>query len=157
MSPNLFSVRVMQIISRKAIPAKLSKIGSLNLLRQLGDPMLNAGTKPYPIKGPWRDKLAATPWSKSRIQIDRLRPMLADEAWASADALSDLGKAYDVLVLNPPVSPQGKDELFKRIAKFRNELRSAYQALKPPPAPEAPGQTPPPPSVEERLDAKEEF
>ena len=155
-NPNLFSLTLMQTIGLKRLPAQLSKPGSLALLRRLGIPMLQAGSKPFPIQTPWRNKLSATPWATARIQIDRIRPILANDARAYADALSDLGKTYDNKVLNPPQSPPAKAELDKRINQMRKKLNEAYQPLKPPPPPEA-KDAPPQLSPEELVDTLQEF
>lgn len=155
-NPNLFSLSLMQTIGQKRLPGQLSISGSLSLLRRLGTPMLQAGSKPFPIQTPWRNKLSATPWATARIQIDRIRPILANEARAYADALSDLGKTYDNKVLNPPQSPPAKAELEKRISQMRKKLNEAYQPLKPPPPPEA-KEAPPPPAPEELVDTLQEF
>ena len=75
--PRYLSPRLYLEDTFKTPPTMLSLKGSLAILNQMGHPILKAGTKRFPIRSRWADKLDATPWAKAKGQIERLRPRLA--------------------------------------------------------------------------------
>ena len=125
----------------------LSLKGSIAILNQMGHPILKAGSKRFPIRSRWPDKLDATPWAKAKGQIERLRPRLAPDTRAYADALCDLAKIYDQMVLYPPFTPIDKAEVNRRINTATLVLKAATQKLSlaeiPPPPPEDVEEPPP--------------
>lgn len=129
-NPNLFSASLLQSAALKKVPSVLSKAGSLKLLRQLGEPVLKAGSKEFPLKTPWLSKLDPSPWSKARTQLDRARSLLNVDSKAYADALTDLAKLYDNLVVNSATNPQIREDLKRRISEGRQRLKEAFVQLK---------------------------
>jgi hypothetical protein len=157
-APNLPGIRLLQWVAEKKLPEQLSAKGSLRILRSMGVPMLEAGTKQYPTRTQWADKLNPTPWAVARNKVDRIRPRLHPVTRAYADALTDLGRIYDAVVLYPPASPVGKADVDRKIGEARRKLRDAYREFRrhypqPPPTPEMPALPP----AEEQTDAPLEF
>ena len=145
--PRYLSPRLLLEDTFKTPPTMLSLKGSLAMLNQIGHPILKAGTKRFPIRSRWPDKLDATPWAKAKGQIERLRPRLAPDTRAYADALCDLAKIYDQMVLYPPFTPIDKAEVNRRINTATLVLKAATQKLSieeiPPPPPEDAADPPP--------------
>ena len=124
-NPNLLSAKVLQTAAQKRMPTVLSKGGSLRVLQQLGEPMLKAGSKQYPLKVAWTNKLEPSPWASARTRVDRLRPLLYPDAKLYADALSDLAKIYDGMVMNFSTNPQTREDVKRRVAEVRKRLKLA--------------------------------
>ena len=145
--PRYLSPRLYLEDTFKTPPTMLSLKGSLAILNQMGHPILKAGTKRFPIRSRWADKLDATPWAKAKGQIERLRPRLASATRPYADALCDLAKIYDQMVLYPPFTPIDKAEVNRRINTATLVLKAATQKLSlaeiPPPPPEDVEEPPP--------------
>ena len=145
--PRYLSPRLLLEDTFKTPPTILSLKGSVAILNQIGHPILKAGTKRFPIRSRWPDKLDATPWAKAKGQIERLRPRLAPDARAYADALCDLAKIYDQMVLYPPFTPIDKAEVNRRINTATLVLKAATQKLSleeiSPPPPEDAAEPPP--------------
>ncbi len=128
--PNDVTIQALEMIALKHLPSQLSVGGAMNLLGKIATPVNRAGSREFPIKTAWQDRLSATPFNKAKGQMERLRPTLPVEARAYADALIDLARMYDVFVLYPPLAASVRQEAERKMGVARDHVQQEFKDLR---------------------------